>query len=164
MAVHADPSAAASVCGGLRGSLQGPPGHFQGSLPVLVPTNKSSSVDEDAALNPAELRQRLVTDAAPLFQQGQPVTGRQKGACVYRWTLYGQLLTSCWHTVNPNTSTSKKNHWGSQHSFFCVLKYDAAIIHSNLYRNIDIWLDVISHVVVRQAYIFKQFKHFLTHD
>lgn len=95
MAVHADPSAAASVCGGLRGSLQGPPGHFQGTFHALVPTNKSSSVDEDAALNPAELRQRLVTDAAPLFQQGQPATGRQKGECVYRWMLHGQLLTSC---------------------------------------------------------------------
>lgn len=94
MVVHADPSAAASICRGLRSSLQGPPGHFQGSLHALVPTNKSSSVDEDAALNAAELRQRLVTDAAPLFQQGQPATGRQKGECVYRWTLCGQLLTS----------------------------------------------------------------------
>lgn len=35
-------------------------------------------MDEDAALNPAELWQRFVTNAAPLFQQGQPVAERQK--------------------------------------------------------------------------------------
>lgn len=80
LAVHANPSAAASICGGLCSSLQGPPGHFQGSLHALVPANKSSSVDEDAALNPTELWQRFVTNAAPLFQQGQPATGRQKEA------------------------------------------------------------------------------------
>lgn len=78
LTAHADPLAAASICGGLSRSLQGPPGHFQGSVHALVPANKSSSVDEDAALNPAELWQRFVTNAAPLFQQGQPVTGRQK--------------------------------------------------------------------------------------
>lgn len=55
LAVRADPSAAAPICGGLRGSLQRLPGHFQGSLHALVPANKSSGVDEDAALNPAEL-------------------------------------------------------------------------------------------------------------
>lgn len=77
LAAHADPSAAASICGGLGGSLQGPAGHFQRSLHTLVPTNKSSGVDEDASLNPAELWQRFITNAAPFFQQGQPATGRQ---------------------------------------------------------------------------------------
>lgn len=55
LTAHADPLAAASICRGLSRSLQGPPGHFQGSVHALVPANKSSSVDEDAALNPAEL-------------------------------------------------------------------------------------------------------------
>lgn len=91
LAAQADPSAAASIRGGLCSSLQGPPGHFQGTLHALVPANKSSSVDEDAALNPAELRQRFITNTAPLFQKGQPARGRQEDG--YRWAIYGHLLT-----------------------------------------------------------------------
>lgn len=68
---------AASICRGLGGSLQGPPDHLQGSFLGLVPANKASSVDEDAALNPTELRQRFIPNAAPLFWQGQPGKGRQ---------------------------------------------------------------------------------------
>lgn len=65
-AVLTDPSAA-SVRRGLGSSLQGPTGHLQGSFLVLVPANKSSSMDKDAALYPAELRQCFVTNTAPLL-------------------------------------------------------------------------------------------------
>lgn len=88
-------SLAASVCGRLSGSLQGPTGHFQGSFLGLVPANKASGVDKDAALDPAELRQGVVTNAAPLLEKGQPGTGRQKGKLAHRWSLCGQRFSSC---------------------------------------------------------------------
>lgn len=46
---------AASVCRGLGGGLQGPAGHLQGSFLGLVPANKASGMDKDAALYPTEL-------------------------------------------------------------------------------------------------------------
>lgn len=62
----ADTSAAA-ICRGLDGGLQGPPGHLQGSFLGLVPANKACSVDEDTLLNSTELRQRVISNAAPLL-------------------------------------------------------------------------------------------------
>lgn len=90
--VLSEPSAA-SVCRGPGGGLQGPPGHLQGSFLGLVPANKASGVNEDAALNPAELRQRFVPDAAPLLGQGQPGAGGEtEGAS---WLTDGHCLDSC---------------------------------------------------------------------
>lgn len=87
---HPHLAASASVGGGLGGGLQGPPGHFQGSLHALVPADESSGVDEDAALDPAELGQGFVANAAPLFQQGQPVTGRWRDG---KWSAAHFQLT-----------------------------------------------------------------------
>lgn len=86
---------AVSVRRGLGGGLQGPAGHLHRSFLGLVPANKASGVDKDAALDPAELRQCFIPNTTPLFWQRQPGTGAQKGRLVYRWTLCGLLITSC---------------------------------------------------------------------
>lgn len=79
---------AVSVRRGLGGRQQGPAGHLHRSFLGLVPANKASGVDKDAALDPAELRQRFIPNTTPLFWQRQPGTGAQKGRLVYRWTLW----------------------------------------------------------------------------
>lgn len=90
---------AATICRGLGSGLNRPSGHLQGSFLSLVPANKAGGMDEYATLNPCELRQGFVTHATPLFRQGQPGKGKQKGRWAYRWTLCGQLFSPRGHIV-----------------------------------------------------------------
>lgn len=96
-------------CGGLQGS----PCHFQGSFLGLVAANKSSGVDENATLNPAELWQGFISDPAPLLEQGQPGRGRQKDKLAHNRTLL-LLLTSCLHEPCPDNDKFSKGGTNSE--------------------------------------------------
>lgn len=100
---------AASVCGGLGGGLQGPAGHLQGSFLGLVPANKASGMDEDAALYPTELRQRLIPNTAPLLWQGQPGTEHRRAGCFTDGHDMG--ITSCCRAKQTVLYANRHQFW-----------------------------------------------------
>ena len=78
-----------ATIGGCEGAgLHGPTGHLQGPLLGLVPADEAAGMDEDAALDPTEVRERLVPDAAPLLQQREPAAGEGR----VDWATHPRIL------------------------------------------------------------------------